>query len=393
MANDDMELVRQFVTSQSESAFTALVSRYTNLIYSAAFRRVGNSQLAEEITQAVFTILAQKAYTLNKKTVLPGWLYQAACYVSGHAIKQELRRQRREQEAYMQALSNQAEPEVWSQITPLLEDAMMQLGQAERDALVLRFFEGHSLKEVGNALGTSEAATKMRVKRALEKLRIYFSRHGVNSTTETIAGAMSANSIMPAPPTLAKTAAAVAIGKGATASTSTLTLIKGAIKIMAWTKAKTAIFVSTAAILAVSTATTLIVSLNHHRATAQTDFPRSSWNNIGYADPVSAFETAFWATSQSDGKTIWASLAPDLQQKLGQGLKRAGIVPEDYLSQSRNSADHLNGITGFQIIRSEVISEDEVRLHLTIKGKQGEQTFTMKKIGDEWKMDDFPSGF
>lgn len=174
MANDDMELVRQYVTSQSESAFAALVSRHTNLVYSAAFRRVGNSQLAEEITQAVFTILAQKADRLNQKTVLPGWLYRAACYVSGHAIKQEFRRQRREQEAYMQSFSNQAEPEVWSQITPLLEDAMMRLGKGERDALVLRFFEGHSLKEAGTASGSSEAATKMRVKRALEKLRVYF---------------------------------------------------------------------------------------------------------------------------------------------------------------------------------------------------------------------------
>jgi hypothetical protein len=74
-------------------------------------------------------------------------------------------------------------------------------------------------------------------------------------------------------------------------------------------------------------------------------------------------------------------------------LKRAGIGPEEYLSQSKNSADHLNGITGFQVVQSEVISENEVHLHLAMKGKQGEQMFTMKKIGDEWKMDNFPSGF
>src|SRR5215469_12230244 len=144
MGNDDMALVRQYAAHQSESAFEALVSRYTNLVYSAAFRRVGNSQLAEEITQAVFVILAQKAAALNRKTVLPGWLYRTACYVSGHAIKQELRRQRREQEAYMKSLSDEAGPEVWSQITPLLEDAMMRLGQADRDALVLRFFQGQT---------------------------------------------------------------------------------------------------------------------------------------------------------------------------------------------------------------------------------------------------------
>jgi RNA polymerase sigma factor (sigma-70 family) len=266
MANDDMELVRQYAVSQSESAFAALVSRYTNLVYSAAFRRVGNSQLAEEITQAVFIILAQKAGTLKEKTILPGWLYRAACYVSGQAVKQELRRQRREQEAYMESLSNQAEPEVWPQITPLLEDAMMRLGQAERDALVLRFFEGHSLKEVGNALGTSEAATKMRVGRALEKLRTYFSRHGVNSTAETIAGAISANSVMVAPATLTKVSIAVALAKGSMASTSATTLVKGAMKMMIWRKMKIAIGFG-AAIILVAGATTLMAghepSANH----------------------------------------------------------------------------------------------------------------------------------
>ena len=246
-----MELVRQYVSSQSDSAFAALVSRYTNLVYSAAFRRTGNSQLAEEITQAVFTILAQKADTLDKKTILPGWLYRAACYVSGAAVKQEIRRQRREEEAYMQSVSNQTEPEVWSQIMPLLEDAMMRLGKAERDALVLRFIEGQSFKEVGTALGASEAATKMRVNRALEKLRVYFSRHGVTSTAGTIAGAMSANFVMAAPPTLAKISTAVALAKGAAASTSTLTLAKGALKLMAWTKTKTTIAGVTAALLTI----------------------------------------------------------------------------------------------------------------------------------------------
>src|SRR5207253_3581662 len=165
-ASDDMEL-RQYIADQSESAFAALVSRHTNLVYSAALRRTGNAQLAEEITQAVFIILARKAGSLNEKTILPGWLYRTACYVSGHAFKQELRRQQREQEAYMQSLSNQTESEVWPQIMPLLEEAMLRLGQNDRDALVLRFFEGRNLKEVGALLRTSQAATKLRVHRAV----------------------------------------------------------------------------------------------------------------------------------------------------------------------------------------------------------------------------------
>jgi len=129
----------------------------------------------------------------------------------------------------MQSTLNNAEAEdLWPQIAPLLEEAMLRLGRADRDALVLRFFEGRNLREVGSVLGTSEDATKMRVRRALEKLRDYFSRRGVNSTAETLAGAISANSIQTAPAMLAKTATAVALTKGATASISTLALVKGA---------------------------------------------------------------------------------------------------------------------------------------------------------------------
>jgi RNA polymerase sigma factor (sigma-70 family) len=267
MTTDDMELVRQYVAGQSEAAFAALVSRHTNLVYSAALRRVGNSQLAEEVTQAVFIILARKANTLSQHTVLSGWLYRMAGYVSGHAFKQELRRQRREQEAYMQSTLNDAETEnLWRQLAPLLEETMLRLGQTDRDALVLRFFEGCDMKEIGAALGMSEEAGKMRVHRALEKLRAYFSKRGVNSTAATIAETISANSIQAAPAALIKTTTAVALAKGATASLSTSTLIKGALKLMAWTKAKTAI-VAGAVVLLVGSSGVFIAE----KMTGQTD--------------------------------------------------------------------------------------------------------------------------
>ena len=157
MTTDDMELVRQYAAHQSESAFAALVSRHTNLVYSASLRLVRDPQLAEEVTQAVFIILAQKAGSFDEKTILAGWLYRTACYISNSALKGEYRRQRREQEAYMQSTLDEAGTDAaWKQMSPLLEEAMLRLGQTDRDALVLRFFEGRSLNEVGAALGASE---------------------------------------------------------------------------------------------------------------------------------------------------------------------------------------------------------------------------------------------
>ncbi len=238
----DAELLEQFARDQSEAAFAELVERHIGLVYGTAFRKANNPQHAQDITQAVFIILARKAGSLGPKTVLPGWLYHTARLTAANLQRAELRRTRREQEAYMQSTMNESAPDaLWRELSPLLEDAMAGLGASDRDAIVLRFFQNRSLAEVGAALGASEDAAKMRVNRALEKLRKFFNKRGVVSTTAVIAGAISSNSLQAAPVGLAKTISAVAIAKGAAASTSTLTLIKGALKIMAWTKTKTII--------------------------------------------------------------------------------------------------------------------------------------------------------
>jgi len=153
----------------------------------------------------------------------------------------------------------------WKQLSPLLDEAMLRLGQTDRDALVLRFFEGRSLNEVGHALGASEEAAKKRVNRALEKLRNFFAKRGVSSTTAIIAETISAHSVQAAPVALAKSITAVAFAKGTAASTSTLTLIKGALKLMAWTKAKTAIVSGVVVLLAAGTTTVTVKEIQKHR--------------------------------------------------------------------------------------------------------------------------------
>ena len=148
----------------------------------------------------------------------------------------------------MQTALNENDADAWPHIAPLLDVAMAKLSAADRHAIVLRYFDGKSLGEVGAALGASEDAAKKRVTRAVEKLRGFFTKRGVTLTATVLTAAISANSVQAAPLGLAATVTA-AVAKGAVVSGSTLTLIKGALKIMAWTKMKTAVAVGVGAVL------------------------------------------------------------------------------------------------------------------------------------------------
>jgi len=262
----DMELLRDYDRQGSEAAFAELVRRHINLVYSVAFRHVGIAAHAEEITQAVFVILARKAASLRPDTVLEGWLHETTRLTALSFMRGERRRQFREQEAYMQStLQESTEASAWNQLAPLLDEAMSRLGKKDRDAVMLRFFKDKNVCEVASALRVSEAAAQRRVLRAVEKLRRFFTKRGVVLPVAVLTAAISANSVQAAPAVLAKTATAVAITKGAAASGSTLTLIKGALKLMAWTKAKTAVIAGMGVLLAAGTATVAVNEFTPHR--------------------------------------------------------------------------------------------------------------------------------
>lgn len=260
-----MVLLRDYAVRNSEEAFATLVKRHIDRVYSVAWRHVRDSHHAEEITQVVFVILAQKARHLRKGVILEGWLYQTARFTALTHVRSEIRRTRREQEAQMQTASHENETDVWAQIAPLLDTALARLNETDRNALVLRFFYGKSMKDVGATLGAREDTARMRVNRALEKLREYFSRHGVTSTAETIAGAITTGSLQLAPVALAGTSTAAALANGTPASVSTSALIKGALKAMAWTKAKSALAAGAVALVLAGTATITVTEVLHHR--------------------------------------------------------------------------------------------------------------------------------
>ena len=246
---DDHELLAEFARSESETAFAALVARYVNLVYSAGLRFTGNPHHAEEITQAAFIILARRAGSLRRGVVLGGWLYQTARLTAANFMKGEIRRHQREQEAYMQSTLNGTDAAAWEQIAPLLDEAMGGLGETDRNAVVLRFFQNKTAAEAATALKLTEAATHKRTSRALEKLRAFFAKRGMTLSVTVIAGAVSASSVQAAPVGLAATITATTV-KGTAISATLTTLIKGTMKTMTWLKLKFAIGVGAVALLA-----------------------------------------------------------------------------------------------------------------------------------------------
>ena len=249
---DDLALLREYATRQSETAFEILVARRVDFVYSAALRQVRDPHLAEEVTQAVFILLAHKAGKISDKTILAGWLFKTTRFVAFAQIRAAIKHARQETEWHMQTELENTQPDpLWEQMSPLLDEALASLGEADRQAVLLRFFENKSLVEIGDTLGATEDTARKRVARALDKLHRYFNQRGVSSTSAILAGVMSAHSVQAAPVGLVKTISTAVLVKGAAASTSTLTLIKGAMKIMAWSKTK-AILIGTAIVLASS---------------------------------------------------------------------------------------------------------------------------------------------
>ena len=260
----DMDLVREFARNHCEAAFTELVRRHLNLVYSVARRCTGNDGDAQDVTQAVFVILARKASGLRTRAVLTGWLYETTRNAAACVQRTNARRHVREQEAYMQSTLTDANTTAdWHRLAPHLEAAMSQLGEGDRTLLALRFYENKSGTEAAALLGIREAAVHKRTARALEKLRKFFIRRGVELSAAAIAGAVSANSVQAAPAGLIKTISVAAVAKGAATTTSIVTLVKGTLNLMAWSKAKVAGLIAGSLLLVTGT-TALVWSSDPH---------------------------------------------------------------------------------------------------------------------------------
>jgi RNA polymerase sigma factor (sigma-70 family) len=253
----DLELLAEYAESRSEPAFDLLVEKYLRLVYSTALRRVQDSHLAEDVSQAVFIVLARKAHTLRKGTLLGGWLYRTTCFAAADAMKKQRRRAFYEQQLTTLAMT----PDETSETEPaafFLDEAIAALREKDRAAIILRFFENRTLAEVGNALGLSEDAARMRVSRALEHLRKFLRVRKVALPAGAMLTLMAAQTTQAAPAGLAASVKAMAALHAGAAAAPAVGIANATLKTIGWLKVKSAAYVCGGVLLAAAIADIIV---------------------------------------------------------------------------------------------------------------------------------------
>ncbi len=273
--NDANQLLREYATKGSEAAFRELVTRYVDLVYSAALRRVrGDAHRAEEVTQTVFTDLARKAATLPERVMLGGWLHRHTGFVASNLVRGEIRRQAREKEAATMMI-HESDEASWQELAPMLDEAIDQLESADREVILLRFFERRDLKSLGSVFGVSEDAAQKRVSRAVDKLREMLSARGVAMTTALLGTLLAERTVMAGPAGLAET-----VGGKALQSLSPAGFTAGLAGLLSW-----GLFKGLAVVLAVAAMITVVhwqkaPSYDGHSSSVNSEPPQPVYKKV-----------------------------------------------------------------------------------------------------------------
>ena len=259
----DNELLQCYVRDRSQEAFGELVRRHVDLVYSSALRRVGmDAQLAEDVTQEVFTELARRSASMLGRPVLEGWLYTTSRFKAVDLVRAVKRRRVRES-LYMNAnLETVAAEPDWEALRPLIDEVLDSLSKADREILILRYFRNRSFVDLAGLLSLTEDAARMRSMRALERLRAALAGRGIKSTAEALGLVLAQQAVGAAPLGLATRAAegALAVAKGGVSATATALHLMNA--------AKVAMGVATVALLLASAATAVHEARAHGRTAA-----------------------------------------------------------------------------------------------------------------------------
>jgi RNA polymerase sigma factor (sigma-70 family) len=225
---ESQQLLAEYVSTGSEAAFRELLARYIDLVYSTALRLVhGDTHRAEDVAQTVFTDLAREAHTLSSGTMLGGWLHRDTCFVAAKLMRGERRRQIREQHATEMNAVNQPDSN-FEHLGPVLDEVINELPEADRVAILLRFYERRDLRSVGEALGSSENAAQKRVTRALEQLHGMLTRRGVVLSATVLTAGLTTKAVSAAPAGLLGAIATAALSGSTITSASVIAATKAA---------------------------------------------------------------------------------------------------------------------------------------------------------------------
>jgi len=281
---DDGVLLHKYAGTGDQGAFAALVARYAHLVYSAAMRQLHNADAAEEVTQAVFIVLAQKAKSIAPERVLGGWLLKAVRYAVADWNKRERRRRRHEHQAARMAQA-ESDPmrqagetsDEWDAIAPVLDDAIDQLNAKLRDVVLLRFFHGKTHQQIAELLGISEWAARQRLSRSVEQMRRYFLQRGISVPCVSIAAMLPLHAVVPAPQTVIASSTAGALA--AVAAGPSAAIAKGVLIMMAISKLKV-LAVSVLLLLLLVGAAVVVTNANRHVALAPVAVPLDISGNV-----------------------------------------------------------------------------------------------------------------
>ena len=225
----DAQLLREYARQGSEAAFGEIVARYTDLVYATALRQAGSADLAKDIAQSVFTDLARKAASLSgtfkENETIVGWLYRSTRFAVSKHLRAEHRRRIRESLAMQEFDHAAATSPDWERVRPKLDEALADLGEEDRQAMLLRFFQNQNFQTIGAALGISDDTAQKRVGRALEKLRAGLARHGITTTAALLSTVLSANAMQTAPAGLAAKLAGASLASTTVPTATTLIIM------------------------------------------------------------------------------------------------------------------------------------------------------------------------
>jgi len=431
---DDSELLRCYAEEKSEAAFTELVRRHINFVYASALRQAwGNTSLAEDVTQAVFTDLAHKAAALVRHRALVGWLHTATRFSTSKAMRAESRRHAREQEAHAmkERLHESETPADWERLRPVLDGVLGELGDRDRAAILLRFFENKTLAEVGENLSLTETAARSRVDRALEKMRGMLARRGVTSTTAALAIALASQAGVAAPAGLAasvtEAALASATAGGTVAAATFMSIIKISIAALMvatggaglwWQHQANVHLQKEVASLRAQTQATALISRTDEpsaeRSAGQTasvppqvpdrlpaaDLAAAgmisveTFVNAGRMTPRATLETTYWARRHVELAALAQAVAFD---KAGKAKADAlfGLLSDDLQKQYKTpevfAAAMLADLpcpTGIQINGETEQGPDDATLKVSIQnpsGKVSQRTLQYHRYDDGWR--------